>query len=68
MIAREPSPGDAEDGPVSERLGVLAVDELEDKVQCHRCGGWVRRANGDEIPVADGAGWANRPASRCRRR
>ena len=42
MAAPEPPPGDAEEGPVFGRPGVLAVDELEDKVQCHRCGGWYR--------------------------
>jgi hypothetical protein len=26
------------DGPVHGELGVLAVDELEDRVQCHVCG------------------------------
>ena len=52
MAARESPHGDTEGGrteagttgddSVFGRLGVLAVDELEDKVQCHRCGRWYR--------------------------
>lgn len=47
MTAREPpqertNDGSTEDAPLFGQLGVLAVDELEDKVQCHVCGRWYR--------------------------
>ena len=37
---------EAPEDPVFGHLGVLAVDELADTVQCHRCGRWFRSLAG----------------------
>ena len=31
------------DGHLHGELGVLAYDELEDRIQCHACGGWYQK-------------------------
>ena len=42
-----------EDGtPYVGRLGELAYDRDEDKVQCHLCGGWFRAIGSSHLPVA----------------
>ena len=44
-----------EDGtPYVGRLGELAYDRDEDKVQCHLCGGWFRAIGSSHLPRAHG--------------
>jgi hypothetical protein len=44
-----------EDGtPYVGRLGELAYDRDEDKVQCHLCGGWYRAIGSSHLPRAHG--------------
>lgn len=49
------SDGHLQDGtPYFGRLGRLARDAMEDRVQCHLCGRWLRAVGGAHLRVAHG--------------
>ena len=51
MVVAEQAPsGRLADGtPFYGRLGEIAYDSVEDKVQCHLCGGWFRQVAGSHL-------------------
>ena len=47
VVAEQAPSGRLADGtPFYGRLGEIAYDSVEDKVQCHLCGGWFRQVAG----------------------
>jgi len=51
LVTAEQAPsGRLADGtPFYGRLGEIAYDSVEDKVQCHLCGGWFRQVAGSHL-------------------
>ena len=50
VIAEQAPSGRLADGtPFYGRLGEIAYDSVEDKVQCHLCGGWFRQVAGSHL-------------------
>jgi hypothetical protein len=50
VVAEQAPSGRLADGtPFYGRLGEIAYDSVEDKVQCHLCGGWLRQVAGSHL-------------------